>query len=104
MTTNLLKYVGIDITLVQPPLPEGNGSQDELPGTEKWCSIVPGQHSRKTSVGWVDMRQTDDQRNALGDHENFWPNLGRWHLGLKMSEADIEFPEGRHWDSPKSVL
>lgn len=30
-----LGYAGIDISLVQPPLPQGNGSQDELPGTDK---------------------------------------------------------------------
>jgi hypothetical protein len=106
MTTNLLKYVGVDVTLVQPPLPEGKGSQGELPGTDQWCSIVPGEHSRKTSLGWFDIRQQHDevQSGTSNRHENFWPKLGRWQMGVKMADADIEFPEGKHWDSPKSVL
>lgn len=105
-TTGLLKYVGVDITLVQPPLPEGKGSQNELPGTEQWCSIVPGEHSKKTSLGWFDLRQRADGQGeeTLGEHENFWPKLGRWHVGVKMADADIEFPEATYWDAPKSVL
>ena len=34
-----LSYAGVDISLVQPPLPQGHGSQDELPGTAK-CETI----------------------------------------------------------------
>lgn len=103
-STNLLKYVGLDATLVQPPLPAGNGSQDELPGTDQWCAIVPGQSARKTSVGWFDTRQGEEGEQTEGAFENFWPESRRWHLGVKMEDADIDFPNGKHWDPPKSVL
>lgn len=103
-STNLLKYVGVDATLVQPPLPEGNGSQDELPGTDQWCAIVPGQSARKTTVGWFDSRQGQEGKETEGHFENFWPESRRWHLGVKMEDAEIDFPNGKHWDPPKSVL
>lgn len=105
-TTTLLKYVGVDVTLVQPPLPEGHGSQGELPGTEQWCSIIPLEHSNKTSLGWFDIRQqaVEPGNGAADRHENFLPKLGRWHLGVRMDNADIEFPEGKYWDSPRSFL
>ena len=37
-------------------------------------------------------------------HENFWPNLGRWQVALKLEDADIDFPEGQYWSVPKSTL
>ncbi|WYZ42462.1 hypothetical protein EsH8_VI_000161 [Colletotrichum jinshuiense] len=103
LSLDIFKYF-VDATLVQPPLPEGNGSQGELPGTDRWCSISPGQNSKKASLGWFDIRQTDENGNAVGEHENFWPGLGRWQLGLKLENSDVTFAEPKHWDAPKSVL
>jgi hypothetical protein len=104
LSTSLLGYIGIDAELAQPPLPEGKGSQGELPGTDKWCSVMPGQKSRKASLGWFDIRQTDEQGTRVGDYENFWPGLGRWQVGLKLKDSEIEFGQANHWDPPKSVL
>ncbi|KXH35604.1 hypothetical protein CSAL01_02827 [Colletotrichum salicis] len=104
LSLDVLKYVGLDATLVQPPLPEGSGSQDELLGTDRWCSIAPGQSSKKTSLGWFDIRQADEKGHIIGEHENFWPGLGRWQIGLKMEDSIVSFPKPKHWDAPKSVL
>ena len=104
VSTTLFKYLGVDVSLVQPPLPEGDGSQRELPGTEEWCKIVPFQSSRNACLGWFDLKQVDDEGEQVGEHENFWPGLRRWSVGVKMEDADIEFPEGTHWDSPRSIL
>jgi hypothetical protein len=109
ISTNLLKYVGLDATLAQPPLPEGpQASQGELPGTDRWCAIVPGQSTRRATVGWFDVQQEnggqDGSRDEKTGHANFWPGLGRWHIGVRMENSDIDFPEATFWDAPKSVL
>ncbi|PKS09644.1 hypothetical protein jhhlp_004263 [Lomentospora prolificans] len=107
-SARIFNYLGVDPTLVQPPLPEGNNaSKKELPGTNRWCAIDPVQSSWKTRLGWFDLRQeTDASGNVAGgaQGENFWPGIGRWHLGIRMEDATIEFGEGRYWDSPRSVL
>lgn len=97
-------YVGVDISLVQPPLPEGQGSQGELPGTDKWCQIIPGQATRQASLAWVDMSQRDEKGVLYAKDEHFWPGIGRWQLGVKMENATIDFPEGKYWDTPRTML
>ncbi|KAK9771488.1 hypothetical protein SCAR479_11827 [Seiridium cardinale] len=99
-----LKYAGLDVSLVQPPLPEGTGSQGELPGTDKWCKILPGQDTRKASLAWVDMNQKDEDGTLHAQHENFWPGLGRWQIGVQMDDCDISFGEGVYWDAPQTKL
>jgi len=114
-------YVGLDITLVQPPLPKGNGSQGELPGTEKWCKILPVEYSNKASIGWWDLKKSTAPRDpgeelteedgllanrdgvTIGDsasHLSFadWSSGIAWSLGVKMEEATIVFDVGSHWD------
>ncbi|KAE8444574.1 hypothetical protein EG329_014498 [Mollisiaceae sp. DMI_Dod_QoI] len=113
-STNWAKYVGLDLDLAQPPLPEGQGV--ELVGTQRWCKIVPVETSKTTSLGWYDLRQRSEgagERDpllgadrggteGLGEEEweNFWPGLGRWRIGIKMEDTVIGFPEGKHWDGP----
>ena len=114
LSTGMAKYVGMDISLVQPPLPEGNRSLEELPGTQRWCQSLPLEYSKKASIGWWDLKQgeageddpllgrANDHGNGGGKgYENFWPGLGRWRIGMKMEDATIEFPEGKYWDEPK---
>jgi hypothetical protein len=103
-STNVTKYLGIDLHLAQPPLPEGKGSQGELPGTDKWCKFLPVEYSKKASLGWWDMKQdpglqrepteSDSQADIF---ENWWPGFGRWRLGSKMEDATVEFEVGEHW-------
>ncbi|PHH71019.1 hypothetical protein CDD83_5294 [Cordyceps sp. RAO-2017] len=93
--TRWLDYLGFNTTVVMPPLPQGRGSQGELPGTDYWCSFVPNQYSRNTRVGWFDMAQ--QPASSAGDDDddkpfdNFWPGLGRWQLGFKMENAEVIF-------------
>ncbi|KAE9368088.1 hypothetical protein N431DRAFT_548320 [Stipitochalara longipes BDJ] len=112
-STSISKYVGLDLGLVQPPLPEGKGP--ELVGTHQWCKIAPVESSKKSSLGWFDLRQSHEgsgeqepllrgqERSRLKEdqYENFWPGLGGWRIGVKMEDAIIDFPEGQHWDGPK---
>jgi hypothetical protein len=111
-STNIAKYVGLDLSLVQPPLPKGNSPNGELPGTSRWCKIMPFQYSSKTSVGWWDMTQngsTEEDPLLSGGqerpenipvkpkYENWWPGSGRWRIGMVMENAEIRFPEGEYW-------
>ncbi|KAH7159848.1 hypothetical protein B0J13DRAFT_539787 [Dactylonectria estremocensis] len=106
LRTSWLDYLGITSTLVLPPLPQGTGSQGELPGTDRWYKIVPQQYSRRTMVGWFDIAQhRDDNGRLTGDHENFWPGLGRWQLGMKMENADLALNAAEEsWEPPRSNL
>ena len=102
-----IKYVGLDPALVQPPLPKGEGFEGELAGTEQWSKVVPGLSSKKASLGWADMSQSDGSITPLGNPtvaENFWPDIGRWQLALKLEDATFILDEGSQWDAPKSNL
>ncbi|KAI0482577.1 hypothetical protein GGR56DRAFT_670437 [Xylariaceae sp. FL0804] len=127
-----LRFVGVDASLVQPPLPRGPGSE-ELPGTDRWCRVVPSQSTRRCALGWLDLSQRPPQQQDGGDderkeeeeevgeeemvpgpssasassaveHENFWPRLGRWQLALKLEDAEIGFGEPEYWDAPRTSL
>ncbi|KAI0817690.1 hypothetical protein GGR55DRAFT_32578 [Xylaria sp. FL0064] len=101
-----LRYLGLDPSLVQPPLPAGKGSQDELPGTDRWCKVAPAITTKHAGLAWVDLSQKNEEGQLTSGvaHENFWPGLGRWQLALKLENAGIDFPEGTYWDIPKSAL
>lgn len=110
-SSDLSELAGIDITLVQPPLPSGpNASYGELPGTSEWAATVPGQTSDFTTLGSFDLYQPDGgdtsgnvtgtiRTNAVGDEyfENFWPGMPRQNVGLKMERATITFGEPEKW-------
>ncbi|KAL2063180.1 hypothetical protein VTL71DRAFT_6252 [Oculimacula yallundae] len=113
MSTAAANYVGLDLMLVQPPVPDGKEFGGELVGTEEWCSIIPYEWSKKTSLGWWDLKrgkkaETDallcgedegegDRGSDEAGHENWWPGFGRWRIGAMMEDAEIKFPEGEHW-------
>ncbi|KAI3321991.1 hypothetical protein HD806DRAFT_536464 [Xylariaceae sp. AK1471] len=101
-----LQYLGFDASLVQPPLPAGKGSQGELPGTDRWCRINPSQSSKHARLAWADLSQKDEQGELASSvaHENFWPDLGRWQLAIKLDNADIQFGDGTYWQGPKTKL
>ena len=113
-STSVGKYMGIDFNLVQPPLPAGKGSLGELPGTGKWCKLLPIEYTKKACVGWFDLRQQEkgadvkvadgesEQEEVAGAYspfENWWPGIRRWNMGLKMEEATIEFGGEIYWDA-----
>ncbi|RGP63331.1 hypothetical protein FSPOR_8699 [Fusarium sporotrichioides] len=103
--TSWLNYLGFDPTLVFPPLPEGTGSQGELPGTDRWCSIVPQQSSSKCKLGWFDVEQyRNGDGNSDGTYENFWPGWRKWQIGFKMGDAVIGFDHPETWEASRSRL
>lgn len=103
--TSWINYLGFDTTLVFPPLPEGAGSQGELPGTDQWCSVVPQQSTSKCMLGWFDVEQHRDEEGKLtGEFENFWPGWSKWQIGIKMENSVIEFDHPETWEPPRTRL
>lgn len=94
-STSLYRYLGLDASLVGPPLPKG--PTEELVGTEYWAKAVPSMYSRRTHVGWFDMRQVDEEGKSIGEYENFWPGMSRWVLGARMDDAVLEFSAAEQW-------
>lgn len=108
-STDLYSLLGINATLVQPPVPRGNDSFGALveSGTY-WKSVEPGQYSDKTSVGTMNLDQsgTDGEEtgvNAVGDewYEAFWPGLLKTSVALKMEDSTITF--GKDYTMPNVV-
>ncbi|KAK8185151.1 hypothetical protein HDK77DRAFT_429178 [Phyllosticta capitalensis] len=110
-STDLYKWLGVDATLVQPPLPAGpdDGFYGELPGTDYWAKTVPGQSTDGATLGVFDMDQGEGDvgangTNAVGDeyYPNFWPTIGRLNVGLRMDNATITFSEATYWNFTKA--
>lgn len=114
-STDVYKWVGINATLAQPPLPSAppKVSYGGLPGTDHWAATVPGQSSNNTSLGLFDLYQPDEGdaagnvngTNAVGDEyfENFWPGMLRYNIGIKMEDATITFGEPEYWNNLKGL-
>ncbi|PHH78495.1 hypothetical protein CDD80_6763 [Ophiocordyceps camponoti-rufipedis] len=93
-SSHWLQHLGVNLRCVNPPLPAGNGSQDELPGTDRWCSWPPSIVSSKADIVWFDVGQ---DRDAKAGNENFWPGLNRWRLGVRMENARLYFEPPVTW-------
>jgi hypothetical protein len=101
---DLFQYLGIDPIIGQPPLPAGNGSYGEVPGTSAWAETLLGARSNYPTPGTFDLDQgagddTGNGYNAAGDEyfPNFWPGLPRHNIGVKMEKSTIEFPVPETW-------
>ncbi|KAI1814686.1 hypothetical protein GGS20DRAFT_398722 [Poronia punctata] len=101
-----MNTLGIDTSLVQPPLPAGQGSQGELPGTDRWCKIPFDQTTKRASLAWADLSQKNEKGELVSSvtYDNFWPDLGRWKLAIKLEDTVIDFGEGTYWDAPRTQL
>ncbi|EHK46846.1 hypothetical protein TRIATDRAFT_45696 [Trichoderma atroviride IMI 206040] len=85
-----LSLVGVNLECVHPPLPEGRGSQGELPGTESWCAFTPAFSGKAVSLMTFDMKQSRaDDKMVSQRNKNFWPGLGRRRVGIMMENATL---------------
>jgi len=105
LNTDILTYLGINPWLGQAPLPAGNGSYNELPGTTHWAETLLGTTSNFTQTGIINMDQgtgddTGDGYNAVGDefYPNFWPSLPKLNVGVKLLQANVSFPVPETWE------
>ena len=109
MSSSWLSYLGISTCILQPPLPEGDPA-DLVVGTKDWKISNPILKSKRAKIVWIDMKQPDeDWKNGEaaagqeeGDtlltkhgngHENWWPGMRRWHLGMICENATLELGE-----------
>lgn len=85
-----LSFLGIDLQCVHPPLPEGRGSQGELPGTNSWRAFTPVFSGKTSSLMNFDMTQRrEDDKMVSQRNKNFWPGLGRWRVGVMMENVTL---------------
>ena len=114
-------YLGFSTRLLQPPLPEGKDAGVEV-GTGDWKRSAPRMWSKKARFVWLDMRQSgrrggdgmggtgsagDGDGEVQGEGggvisrehreeegwENWWPKMGRWHLGLECQDTTLTLGE-----------
>lgn len=102
LSTRWFEYFGVNTALNQPPVPQG--APPEVVGTEEWCRSQSIQSSSKTHVGWMDLRQRDEEGKLTGLFENFWPGLGRWQIAVRMDNAVVDIGEGEYWHLPRANL
>lgn len=103
-STDLYGILGINLTLVQPPVPQGQDVFGAIAGTSTSKSVVPGQSSDRTTFGTINLSQAggdgeETGTNAVGDEyfPNFWPGLLSTNVGLRMEDATITFSEPVVW-------
>lgn len=104
-----LSYLGISTRILQPPLPEGDPA-DVVVGTKDWKRSNPILKSKRAKMVWIDMKQSNkdgeygeaaggmEEEDALlknngKGHDNWWPGMRRWHLGMICEDATIELGE-----------
>ncbi|KAL2271388.1 hypothetical protein VTJ83DRAFT_759 [Remersonia thermophila] len=101
-TSSILSYIGLDLKLVQPPLPDaGPSAHDrELPGTEGWSALIDyGMKTKKATVMWGDFSQGE------GEGEEFLPGmLGKKGVVTKLERAEAWFNVPERWDMPRHLL
>ena len=104
-SSSWVSYLGMSTHILQPPLPKGEPA-DVVVGTNQWLRSHPVLSSSKAKMVWFDMKQPMDTKvssstgNDEGDallaregHENWWPGMRRWHIGLHCPDATLELGE-----------
>ncbi|KAL8933691.1 MAG: hypothetical protein Q9216_006251 [Gyalolechia sp. 2 TL-2023] len=89
-STNFLKRLGFPNEMVQPPLPEGE-PKEVLCGTDAWYKLAGDIYSPKAKLVWMDLKQPG--KEADNERENWWPGIKRWHLGVWLQDAELDFGE-----------
>ena len=98
-STKIMPYLGLDVHLVQPPLPaSGQAGEEELTGSKGWLKSLLYLYSPNASPVWVDVQQPADAGNASDDDgatKEWWPTIKPWGIGLWLRDATlvVETPE-----------
>ncbi|KAL8767651.1 MAG: hypothetical protein Q9209_005910 [Squamulea sp. 1 TL-2023] len=84
---NVLNWLGVPNSFVQPPLPEGE-PKEVLCGTDAWYKVTASIYSPKAKLVWFDLRQPGKEADEKNRH--WWPGIKRWHVGLWLRDAQID--------------
>ncbi len=85
-----MKWLGVPNVMVQPPLPEGD-PREVLCGTNAWYKVAASIYSPKAKLVWIDLKQQGNE--AEGENKHWWPGIRRWHVGLWLQNARLEFAD-----------
>ena len=103
-TTKIMPYSGLDVHLVQPPLPASRDpDEDGETSSEGWLKCLPDLYSPRARGMWVDLHQGGGasattkpvETTALlgnADLDQWWPKTNPWRLGLWLEQATLTFP------------
>jgi hypothetical protein len=115
-STNMSKWIGMDLRLAQPPLPAATQTDDSkndvsyLCGTEEWKIAVP-EIWGDAKCCWINLsplsKKSGDENTPLlssaesrpdglpaGDANAWWPSYAPWKVGLCIENGKINFKNG----------
>ncbi|KAI9817142.1 MAG: hypothetical protein M1827_001254 [Pycnora praestabilis] len=110
-STNVFPWVGVDSTLVQPPLPASKESGEEfLCGTNLWAKTPPQLHSRRARGMWVEINENKVKKDESKASESqpllsgknlddWWPKFSAWTFGVWLEQATLIFPTPEQFSS-----
>lgn len=89
-STKVPPYLGLNLTLTQPPLPaSGEEGEEEIAGTDQWLRSYPFVECKRTRACWVNVEQPGDG----GDDDRvvgWWPKVKPMKVGLWMENAILK--------------
>ncbi|KAL8889663.1 MAG: hypothetical protein Q9215_003073 [Flavoplaca cf. flavocitrina] len=85
-SSNVMRWLGVPNSLVQPPLPEGE-PKELLCGTDAWYKVTASIYSPKAKIVWMDLKQHG--KDGQSDNKNWWPGIKRWHVGLWLQNTQM---------------
>lgn len=88
-STSWLRYTGMSLRTVQPPLPQGSGGQEEIAGTKTWRMLTPCVTGQKSDLITFDWSQHDRECSSDDCSKSFWPQLRGRSLGVRMLNATM---------------
>ncbi|KAI9783153.1 MAG: hypothetical protein M1835_003880 [Candelina submexicana] len=100
-STKACPWLGLNVHLVQPPLPASGKAGEEVScGTDHWMKLLPYMATNKARVMWVDVKgakrgeESDAESQALLDgkgNEGWFPDMQPWQIGLWLEDATLIF-------------
>ncbi|KAI9714577.1 MAG: hypothetical protein M1812_006382 [Candelaria pacifica] len=107
-STKLCPWLGLNVHLVQPPLPASSKAGEEiLCGTDEWKKLLPYMATNKARGMWVDVKESKVREQEVGEsqallggkgNEGSFPDVKPWKIGLWLEEVTLVFekPEILH--------
>ncbi len=107
-STKACPWLGLNVHLVQPPLPASTKAGEEiLCGTDDWMKLLPYMATNKARGMWVDIKESKARKEVDGEsqallggkgNKGWFPDVKPWKIGLWLEDATLIFdkPEILH--------
>lgn len=97
-STKWSPYLGMDVTLVQPPLPASEKEgEKELCGTDKWTRTLPLVECKQAQLAWVEVEQPEDTEEEMSV-ASWWPKIKPWKVGMSLENSTMHFPVSQFFE------